>query len=273
MSLVLGVKAHYSQISTALELCKSIELHEDLAAVNGEGFSKQLEALRVFDKDPINSLSIHCPFKTSSRYFDLFRDGEDAEITEKTLLLGDKLAEYCSPVVFVFHALGEQIADYDEAKRMKEIENLAHRMNGMANAHRLVTVENGSSKFGIKHFARLEDFEVLVGASKKNVGMTIDICHLFMEYEHSGYDILNELTSTYGDRIFNIHISDLRFSEPLKSEGTQIGEGDLDFDRIFDSLSDLRNDININVIPEIHDGHLNDYAGFRIAVERLKHYF
>ena len=274
MVLVLGVKAHYNDVKTALKLSRSLELHEDLVDVNDEGLKKQADAFKIFDTDSIDSLSIHCPMTSKRGAFDLCCDGDEDEIARRTLALGDSLAKYASPIVFVFHANGTTLDLNDHEKRKKVIADLANKVNAIAGADRRITIENTTRRHWPNLlFAGIEDFSMLFESSEKRVGMTLDICHFFMEHLNEGYGKLEDLIESYDDKIFNIHISDMKFSKPKESEGTQIGEGDLDFDRVFDLLSDVSSDLKVNVIPEIRDGHKNNCAGFRTAVGRLKEYF
>jgi len=76
---------------------------------------------------------------------------------------------------------------------------------------------------------------------------------------------LTEFTKTVKPYIRHIHFAD---AYGLDGEGVQIGEGDIDFDRIMP----LFNDYKGTWVPEIWRGHLQKGKGFTEALAKLRKY-
>ncbi|VVB73694.1 Xylose isomerase-like TIM barrel [uncultured archaeon] len=268
MDLSLGVKAYYTDVGKALELSRSIELHETYDSITGDGLMRQIAALGVFADNSIDSLSIHVPIYKPGGDFDLHDKGDDG-IVQRTVSIGDEMMKYVPQVLYVFHAEGRKLRFSGANDKRDSIGRLAEKANSLVDDGRLVTIENTGHWTGAQTFAGLTDFPALFEFTEGDTGMTLDICHLFMHYVEKGYAELDDFVRSYGDKIFNLHIADVRFSDPVKSEGTQIGEGNIDFDRVFDSLSAVKGGRRVMLIPEIRDGYMNDYAGFKTAIKRL----
>ena len=65
--------------------------------------------------------------------------------------------------------------------------------------------------------------------------------------------------------VSHIHIVD---AKGIDDEGLQIGEGDIDF---FEASEIIKNFMpNSSFIPEIWQGHKNNYAGFWTALTKLE---
>jgi N-acetylneuraminate synthase len=62
-----------------------------------------------------------------------------------------------------------------------------------------------------------------------------------------------------------LHLGD---SSGNNGEGLQVGDGDIDFDRMCAILNEAAPEASF--IPEIWQGHKNDGEGFWIALERLE---
>jgi len=269
MILSLGVKAHYTDVDRALALSKSIEFHEDFNSVTGDGLMRQIAALGILADHTIDSLSVHAPIYKPVGDFDL-NEKEDDDILRRTLAVGENMLQYVPRVLYVLHAEGRRLRLNGPRARRDAVERLANKANSFADGGSQVTIENTGHWNGAQMFAGLRDFPALFEYTEKDTGMTLDICHLFMEYKENGYKELDDFVRSYGDKVFNLHVADVRFSDPIKTEGTQIGEGSIDFDRVFDSLSRITSGRRAMLIPEIRDGYIDDYAGFKLAFKRLK---
>jgi sugar phosphate isomerase/epimerase len=281
---IIGVKAHYTDIHNALPLSNAIELHEDFLSMSGDGLAEQRRTLESLDGDSVSALSMHCPIYVKEGLFELGYPEYDGIVSDM-LSLGDSLALKVGSVVYVFHAARVEAGRifFTEDERRDAVVRLAETANSLAGEGRLITVENAHSltvefarsRVAANIFHRFEDFELFLERSENGVGITYDVCHHFISFGKDGYSPLRDFVGSYSEKIFNIHISDLRFSDPIGSEGTQIGKGDIDFERVFDSLSPIKcsNRVrSVAIIPEIKDGYLNDHAGSRLAIERLKVY-
>lgn len=89
----------------------------------------------------------------------------------------------------------------------------------------------------------------------------LDLSHAKLYCNSTGQDFY-EYISTVKPHVRHIHVSD---AKGTNGEGVQIGEGDIDFVKFFSEYSDYKH----TWVPEIWRGHLNDYEGFRIALDKL----
>ena len=99
-----------------------------------------------------------------------------------------------------------------------------------------------------------------------NLPICIDISHTAMaanEHKFDIYKAIEELSPFCS----HYHISDASHSG---QEGLQIGDGELDFPRILSILT--KRSARSALIPEIWQGHLNNGAGFSLALRRLSSY-
>ncbi len=103
----------------------------------------------------------------------------------------------------------------------------------------------------------------------KNYGirMCFDVSHTMLTCNYFNQDFYNfaEKISLY---TAHIHLGD---AKGVNGEGLQIGEGEIDFNKLGEILN--KNCPNASFIPEIWQGHKNDGEGFWIALEKLQNFF
>ena len=111
-------------------------------------------------------------------------------------------------------------------------------------------------------FVRIEEIEQW--CAKLNLRMCFDISHTMLTCNHFGLDFYS-----FAERIApfsaHLHLGDAR---GLNGEGLQIGEGDIDFQRLGAILN--KGCLQTSFIPEIWQGHKNGGEGFWTALERLE---
>lgn len=94
-----------------------------------------------------------------------------------------------------------------------------------------------------------------------NIKFCMDVSHTFMSCSHlniSFYDAMDQVS-----RYFNyLHIADAIYPG---EEGINIGEGEMDFSR----LKNYLNNKDYLWIPEVWNGHLDNFAGFKTALKKL----
>lgn len=94
-----------------------------------------------------------------------------------------------------------------------------------------------------------------------DIKFCMDVSHTFMSCSHlniSFYDTLDQVS-----RYFNyLHIADAIYPG---EEGINIGEGEMDFSR----LKNYLNNKDYLWIPEVWNGHLDNFAGFKTALKKL----
>jgi len=111
-------------------------------------------------------------------------------------------------------------------------------------------------------FVKIE--EIVHWCQKLNLRMCYDVSHSALTCNHLGYDFY-EFSKQIAPLTAHLHLGDAR---GLNGEGLQVGEGDIDFDRLGAILRQGCPDASF--IPEIWQGHKNSGEGFWIAMERLE---
>jgi N-acetylneuraminate synthase len=82
-------------------------------------------------------------------------------------------------------------------------------------------------------------------------------CNLLGDDFYKGVDDLLDK-----DLIGHLHVSD---ADSTHKEGIMIGEGSIDFTRLFKAMHRRF----ISFIPEVWEGHINAFSGFSQAIDRL----
>jgi sugar phosphate isomerase/epimerase len=112
-------------------------------------------------------------------------------------------------------------------------------------------------------FLHIQD--IVDSCAKLNLRMCFDVSHAMLACNHFGVDLYD-----YAEKIApltaHLHLGD---AMGVNGEGLQIGEGEIDFDRLGAILLD--GCPTASFIPEIWQGHKNGGEGFWIALDRLEH--
>lgn len=98
----------------------------------------------------------------------------------------------------------------------------------------------------------------------RGIRMCVDIAHTKLAANYFGFDFLAGL-ATLGPYTAHLHFGD---AKAFDGEGLQIGEGEIDFDAVWNVLD--RHAPSASFIPEIWQGHKNMGEGFWTAFERLE---
>ena len=106
--------------------------------------------------------------------------------------------------------------------------------------------------------------EIIEWCLKLNLRMCFDISHSCLACNHLGIDFY-DFAARIAPFTAHLHLGDAR---GVNGEGLQIGEGDLDFERLGKILEE--GCPTANFIPEIWQGHKNAGEGFWIALEKLE---
>ena len=102
---------------------------------------------------------------------------------------------------------------------------------------------------------------------KLNLRMCFDISHSRLMSNHFGVDFY-EFAKKIAPITGHLHLGD---ASGVNGEGLQIGDGDLNFDRLATILNAYCPEASF--IPEIWQGHKNGGEGFWVALERLENFF
>ena len=110
-------------------------------------------------------------------------------------------------------------------------------------------------------FVEIEEIEHY--CSKFGIRMCFDVSHSMLTCNHMGLDFY-DFAKKMAPFTAHLHLGD---AKGVNGEGLQIGEGDMDYDRLGKILND--GCPNAYFIPEIWQGHKNNGEGFWIALEKL----
>lgn len=111
-------------------------------------------------------------------------------------------------------------------------------------------------------FVKIE--EILHYCKQLDLRMCFDISHSALTCNHLGLDFY-DFAEKIAPISAHLHLGD---AKGLNGEGLQIGDGDLDFDRLGEILN--KGCPTAPFIPEIWQGHKGQGEGFWIALERLE---
>jgi N-acetylneuraminate synthase len=106
--------------------------------------------------------------------------------------------------------------------------------------------------------------EIARYCSEYGLRICFDVSHSRLTCNHFGIDFY-QFAETVAPFTAHIHMGD---ASGVNGEGLQIGDGDIDFDRLGDILK--KRCPNASFIPEIWQGHKDDGQGFWVAFEKLE---
>ena len=106
--------------------------------------------------------------------------------------------------------------------------------------------------------------ECLYWCDKLNLRMCFDISHSKLMSNHFGIDFY-DFAEKIAPITAHLHLGD---ALGVNGEGLQIGDGDIDFDKLNFILNKYCPDASF--IPEIWQGHKNNGEGFWVALEKLE---
>jgi len=106
--------------------------------------------------------------------------------------------------------------------------------------------------------------EIIDFCKKTNLKICQDISHSHLACNKFNWDHI-EYTRKLAPYTNHYHISD---GTGVDGEGIQIGEGNVEFDKIYPIVNDLSP--NASFIPEVWQGHKNNGEGFWISLERME---
>ena len=112
-------------------------------------------------------------------------------------------------------------------------------------------------------FTSSENINAILNSTDAKIEICLDTSHSYMWCNYSSENF-NQFIDEISRHVTHIHISD---ASGEAEEGLQIGEGDINFIHMLDSLKSLKN--NATLLPEIWQGHDNFGAGFKTALEKL----
>ena len=222
-----------------------------------------------------HGLIVHAPEIFDRKLFDICsydkkRVEESRIILEKTIHKTLELAQYFPNVKpsIVVH-LGGMSLDIREMKETRHLmDNAIKNFKGFEQYKDSVDIlpENLPSRpwyFGgewYQHgFASAED--MIYFCQYYDLKITYDVCHALLYCNNHGKDIV-DYTKKIMPFAKHVHISD---AQGINGEGLQIGNGDMDFDRVFEAMKGYE----FSWVTEIWSGHLHNGSGSYKALQIL----
>ena len=108
--------------------------------------------------------------------------------------------------------------------------------------------------------------EIIKWCRELDLRMCFDISHTRLACNHFGYDFYN-FAEKIAPYTAHLHFGD---ASGVNGEGLQIGEGDIDFEKLGKILK--KGCPEAYFIPEIWQGHKNGGEGFWVALAKLEQY-
>jgi len=105
--------------------------------------------------------------------------------------------------------------------------------------------------------------EIKAWCESTNMGICLDVSHSMLAANHFGFDFY-DFCEGVAEFCFHLHLGDAR---GVNGEGLQIGEGEIDFDRLMEIFD--KKCPTASFIPEIWQGHKNGGEGFWTALKLL----
>jgi sialic acid synthase SpsE/endonuclease IV len=98
--------------------------------------------------------------------------------------------------------------------------------------------------------------------------MTYDVCHAALHCHHDRIS-LDDYTREVMPHVSHLHLSD---ASGIDGEGVQIGEGQINFDSLFNTINSFKDKSDFSWVTEIWSGHVNHGAGCRKSMHNLSKY-
>lgn len=171
--------------------------------------------------------------------------------------------------IFILHPGGMSFErDYPSNNKFR-LEALAETLSKLKTSISEILVENlppfpwyFSGQWNSNIFMDAEEIDKFCKKNKRKI--CYDNSHSKLYCNHSKKDFYEQL-EIFKKNLVHIHIAD---AVGVDGEGIQIDEGEIDFKKFFKILEDYSG----TIVNEVWDGYLNDFAGFKIAMKKLKYY-
>ena len=223
-----------------------------------------------------SALIVHAPEIIGKELFDLCSKHphirrNSINLLNKTIKTTNRLKKHFNPqispkMVIHFGGMAAHTEQFDTDKMMKIAEeSLKQIKRGSVE----LLVENLPPRpwyLGGQWYqhAFMKPNEIKDFCSRNNLGMTLDICHAQLYCDYFKEDLL-EYIKTVLPVVKHLHISD---ATGFDGEGVQVGQGDINFDKVFKLLSKT----SFTWVPEIWGGHNDNDAGNYQALKLLSKY-
>lgn len=222
------------------------------------------------------TLSVHAPEQFEDGFI-LDLVSEDKEVYKKSYSLFEKIMDWAESVkrltgqnmINLITNVGGATNDPKELKNFKKdfaFEKLSeiNRVCSNRGIHFLPqTMPPFPWHFGGQGYHRLfvNPQDMIDIQNWSDIKFCMDVSHTFMSCSHlniSFYEIMDQVSKNFN----YLHIADAIYPG---EEGINIGEGEMDFNR----LKKYLNNKDYFWIPEVWNGHLDNFSGFKTALKKL----
>jgi len=117
------------------------------------------------------------------------------------------------------------------------------------------------------HNIFIESADVVEFCESENYRVCFDVSHSKLACNHSGYSF-KRFTESVAKVTAHLHLAD---AKGLDGEGLQIGDGEIDFFALAETLGKVAP--SASFIPEVWQGHKNEGEGFWKSLENLEKWF
>ena len=154
----------------------------------------------------------------------------------------------------------------DKPRCFEKLSKLNEKLKKLGIEFRPQTMPPFPWHFGGQGFHNLfVDFEdILLSQQYSNLIFCFDSSHSWLSSKHLNFDFYNGIKEIK-DFVDYIHLADARYPG---EEGIQIGTGEIDIFRVFDDFELGKG--NRMWIPEIWKGHLDNFNGFIVAMNKIR---
>jgi len=234
---------------------------------------KDLDTKDTPQKQHFQELVVHAPEYIGDRLLDLCSGSdeiraESVELVQKSIALTRKLSPFFKNTPKVIIHPGAMSLNTKLTSSLLE-KNLIRSLREIDSDGVELLLENLPPYpwyFGgqWKGCYFMDHHEIADFCEKNTINLCFDISHAAL-YCNAKEEDLCDFITTVIPFTRHIHFAD---AYGLDGEGVQIGEGDIDFERVMPLFKDYKE----TWVPEIWRGHLHDGQGFRLALARLEKY-
>jgi len=261
-----GIKARYNRISKVKQLAPGVEIHEEYEDIE-ENFENQVKILNKEVGD--RTIVIHCPVKIKGEWFGM-DFSKIKPVARKLFGLTERLQNRKKMVLL--HIFG---GNRDKKEEILEVIQIVKELLDELPENTFLLIETMYSSQVIegfherKLFSRAVDYiEMFKQINDRRLGICADLSHMKIEENFAGEDMI-EFIQKLGERIYHVHASDAKGIEEKGGEGLEIGEGEINFKKVFDELK-KKITMDVMIVPEVVGDHLRESRSSIRSYEKLK---
>lgn len=204
-----------------------------------------------------------------SKHNQVLSADDSVDIIQKMIHKSEKFFRYftCEENIFVLHPGGMSFEEEPDSYRPMRLERLAESIAKIKTTVSEIYLENHAPLpwyFGGNWISNifLDAEEMIPFCKKMKKKICYDISHSKLYCNYRKIDFWQQF-NLFKKQMSHFHIADAQGAD---GEGIQIGEGEIDFQKVFRGLAGYDG----YIVPEIWMGYANNFSGFKIAMERLR---